>query len=546
MRNHPKRFPLPWLPWMLALVVLAALACGMLLMYHDEAAFYEPTVTLTTEGIPSSKQVQTATRRAGSEPAPLQARVWLDVCPNMVGFINGREGSIESTYRQLLASLKITTARSLDWYWFNNISVGSMTEVGFQDTSKYTDAGVSLSQAHGIGMVLENARLDRETPVVIFTDLESIYREDDYAASLREIQDKLQAQVFELGLCLRVDRYVSAYSGLLEVFGQSSHYVYYGESNTVTAGIPIVKTSAMYFHPQPRAFYVLTIGTAAQCEDIGARIADTYNVYCDGLRAPFDDPKMNLNSYIAHDTMRFYQHAPTQVAKLECTGSAGVHVANPGEGYQFEPIGDNGIVGFCFQRSVTKEGVTAIRLNIASAIELYGSPVAIACDKPVIASLQKLVLTPVPGPDPNNPDQYVECRGGRWARKDLVEAEAEKAALTVTMEAEPDGDYTLQITVDHSLICTGLYRVSIPIFYTPNVAAQSKAYQAQIDGWSLTTLQVEELYRLVSHDEAVPFSTMLKTLNIWDTVSAFNAAYGAVEPESRFQLADIVFEIRIE
>lgn len=307
---------MPWVPWLITLGILLLLALTMVYVYETDD-YYKYNMPLTTDGIPSARPAQTAARRTGSELIP-QARIWLDVCPNMVGFINGRKGSVESTYKQLLASLKITLARNLDWYWFNNISVGTMTEIGFQDTSKYTDAAVSLSKAHGIGMVLQNARVDAESPLIIFTDLESIYREEDIYDSLQALQALLQAQVFEQGLCLRIDRFVSAYSGLLEIYGVSPHYVYYGENDDFTPGIPIIETNAMYYHPQPRSFYVLTIGTASQCEAIGTCITTTYNIYCADLQAPFDDPKMNLGSYKEHDTYRFYRHSPTQVGKLEC------------------------------------------------------------------------------------------------------------------------------------------------------------------------------------------------------------------------------------
>lgn len=545
MKNGYNRGIKPWRPWLAVLGGLVIIAAIIIGVYTDDRNFQYTNETITTECFPSPTPVQTSFGIIGGGPA-LSAQVWLDVRPNMKGFINERGNSIKSTYLMLLKNLKITTNCTLEWHWFNNTAVGQVTEDGFQDLSKYEDPLVYPNKPHGIGMVLDNASLGKDIPTIIFTDLEGHYCQNYIGESALDLQNQLQQKVFEQGLSIRVDRYVSAYSGTLKILGNGPHSVYYGEDITTNNGIPVVQVGTMFFHPQPRAFYVLTIGTAAQCEEIGKALAKYYDECCLTLHALNDSLNNLRGAYIDHHVFRLYKHSAVQVARLVSDGSEGITVANPGEGYQSEPIGSNGVVGFSFVRSATKQGETLIRLNIPSQDYTQGASVPIKCNAPTISSLTRVDLATVNSPDPAHPELYLHQRGPLLALPYMADASDARPAFTLSLAQDKAEGFTLHITVDHRKILSNLYRIAIPVFYTPDVDAQRNCDIGIADALSISTQEYEALYSSIVKKQLVQTNDMLKTLNLWETIRAFYTAYSNVESATRFQLADILFDLRID
>lgn len=529
-----ERRPLIWLAT-LSLVLLGVVGG----MYASDGLFYSTQREAHTEGFPVAFPVTEA-------PVVTLGKldVWLDIKPDMVGFVaEPRSGCVPSAYKRMLLNLTgtlmdVVPTTGLRWHGFYGNELMTIREADVSESAVYAPQTSAVKESQGLLGVL--ATLTGDTPAVIFTDLNAIYSSE----SREELSTLLQS-LFDRGISLRVDRYLSAFGGKLAEYAASQQSVIYGMDSSEK--IPQVElTGADYYHHLPRPFFVLTLAPAAVCEEIAQTLKDYY------LETASQFEKLTCGANHSVDIYRnatSYSFTIRQVGALAYLNEAqtgGVVLAEASEGVRAESQGAKDVQGYTVERSLIDAGKIALTFRVTPAIAGLDSGFAIQWTQSPTLSLNLITENHETAFDEAESERYLQARGNRYVRlSSNALPNPEEMGVTATLEEEPSGACTVVITLDKRKINKGLYRVMIDLSAKPDVSANRAAVTYDVTGESIIPAEMQNVLRLVAKGTKLASNSFVRTLDLAVLMNTFRSAFEASENERTMATAEIIFDLRV-
>ncbi|HNW86890.1 MAG TPA: hypothetical protein PKJ47_08145 [Candidatus Limiplasma sp.] len=298
--------------------------------------------------------------------------VWVDTNPNMYGFVcSAMANCVPSAYSKLLLNMQANLkAYSLSteekYHFFSKSGQGTLSEsydIGTE--SYYQDVSAGYEDNNRLISLLEAQT--GETPALFFTDFET-YNTKQFQNDLKTVAQKL----FQQGKSLRLDAFLSAFSGKITNYAASNDNVYYGvygnhnkdAYQTEIEGLP-------YYHNLPRPFYVLTVGTEADCETLGQLLVNAYNSFYSNLPSIGCGGKHDIDDYQAHDAFTYDVKYPTQSALLIKDQNAGCSVGTIDSAIQPDNSGNESVYGYSATRVYENSSIQMLDAEKLPCIALW-------------------------------------------------------------------------------------------------------------------------------------------------------------------------------
>ena len=490
-----------------------------------------------------------------------QIAILAETDPSMAGFFTfplSRSNCVFSSYQKLLENLedelpKLSETQEMRYGLFNQSELKtdiSMTTLFEQST--YEKAATEAP--YGLLSALRQAEKN-DYPTLIFTDLENDNLQD------AQFHDVFRA-IFEKDKTVAILRLYSSFGGILYDYLETTADVAYGVENP-TPGQHRLNVTNQYTHRQPRAFYVLVVGTSAHCKEIEESLRSAYNeLYVENIHWECGGRNHDLNDYQCFEEIVFETVLPEAILRRSSEGgdiqilsSEGCTIAvdspwkNSHGVYQIEAL-----------RSLRSEDIITLQFVVHPALKSrWGLQFELKLP-PTTAEFQvdKLIET----------RKRVADQQGIETKKNLLLARGDRVVeleLQKNLTPKPEGLAAVQsVNGDHtsidvafrvnlSIVEAGLYRLRIPIEVLRDHSADKGALpMAGTDIWGFTSMA--ELAAVTKHIEdlnkidafSAEDSPAIKTLNIGAFLKQANDAYLETESQRALNVAEVIFDLEIK
>ena len=471
--------------------------------------------------------------------------VWVDTNPNMYGFVYSSVANcIPSAYSKLLLNMQVNLkAYSLSteeqYHFFSKSGQGTLSEsydIGTE--SYYQDVSAGYEDNNRLISLLEAQTGD--TPALFFTDFET-YNTKQFQNDLKTVAQKL----FQQGISLRMDAFLSAYSGKIINYAASNDNFYYGvygnhnkdAYQTEIAGLP-------YYHNLPRPFYVLTVGTEADCETLGQLLVNAYNSFYSNLPSIDCGGDHDIDDYQAHDVFTYTVKYPTQNALLLKDQNAGCSVGAVDSAIKPDNSGNESVYGFAVSQS---EQTAEIPFVLSPQIRGIGQTFMLTVVDPLQMQISKVIQSNVYGMDTKNVEQYLEARGNRYIKLTLEPQNTGISGFSAAYKIQSNMD--IQITLRANLLqcAKGLYRIRIPVTCAPDITKNSSQADSNAQAnWSQTRQNADYAIRRIRSSRKLSTNVFAKTIDFDRIISSLHNAYVEAESTRTFPVGEIEFDLRIQ
>ena len=544
-KDHNKfRKGKPWY-FMVGIALLAGAILGILYLIDDP--FYVSQKKQNTAAFPVA-----FTQPEDDATTRTNINVWVDTSANMQGFIDlPRVGCIFSAYKMLLMDMervlgRVSNSTYATPYQFKQGQSAKTTFSSLTDKNTYGTA-ISLDQNKQELLValMQIAKDTTASPAIIFTDLEGSY-DEDYQAKLKEAMQTL----FEQGRSLRVDRFLSAYSGLISHYANRDLDVYYGREGDGRDGVFQVKVPVDSNHNQPRAFFMLTIASVDECTKIGDAVSSAYeSYYQDPPQIKCGGHNHKLLNFKAHDTFSYNVIEHKTPVYLEAQEESGVTTALLGEGLSPEaadmPKAD-GVAGYSMLKQDYAVGTTDITFAVKPNIAGFGTAYAMQWVKPLKMEMYGITENHTKEYDITKDAQYLTARGDRYIKLTLDPLPADFEGFSIAPVGKPAQVSTVRFSIDRRLIAKGLYRINVPLTCKIDTYANLNKISYDEDLWIASADDIEEAARLIPQNGMVYSGVFSRTVKLNSFTSVIRDAYNTAEAADVLPVAQITFDLRVQ
>ncbi len=509
-------------------------------LYYTDSIHYVSQEKTHTRGFP------VAFASDAQQGVTLQRiNAWADVSVNMLGFVDmARTNCIASIYRDLMQTLPTRLDQRIPpkvtWQVFSNGYSGPVEGSDPSILINYSSREVDYSKPQGILPAL--AKVEENVPTMIFTDLEGVY----YGKYHEELSQQLKA-LFDKGYSIRIDRLISAFSGRISNYADTGMSFIYGTTKNVTNKVPNIDIRYTGNHHQPRPFYLITIGTAAQCKEIGDTIAQyAQSFYTDQNMPDRTAHAKDEKLYKMHEVFSYEVVLPQSIATLTEEETTNIVSQTLTSDIVIDPAGAQDVQGYTMTRAWDKNDTAKIRFTVTPDISKLGDNYSMLWETPVITEILHFIETRTKVYRPEASEKYLTARGPRYLALQFVPVGSDFDAFVIQVEGEISQQSTLLFTINRQKIVEGLYRVTIPIFAKPNTQVNVPATKELAKKHTRTKDEAEELVRKIGLEVRFSETPMLKTFNLESFEGAIRSAFVEAEENRVIQIGQITFDLRVE
>lgn len=479
--------------------------------------------------------------------------VFVETEASMRGFIDPRKrtGCMPQAYRDMLLALDETvkplgTDVRCAYYAFNKAWQGESTRQALLDTGTYS-AGTEESRARMQNISELNAALQNVDPsalTMIFTDLEGGSPETDEA--LRS----LAAQCFSAGNAMVIQRFYSAFGGVLYNYGGTGLNVGYGVEDRVGGIANAVVDGQPYYHLMPRAFYIILIGPGDECEILRQRL---YTLY-EALNAGYQDTALACGGshdkalYHGYDEVRYDIIRPERTLRafgdglsLGQTQGAVLDADSPWA------KDTHSVHQFTLDKSAGLK-TASIPFTLAPALKGFGQSYFAVSEEPIL-NLYKVTQEDAElsvGEDgliQPKPLDFLLGRGFKGKRMVLAPYQKASGVFTVTRPMVSGETVSSALNVDLFNCEPGLYRAVIQINLRPNVSDNAQTVEPKKAAWSVTPGDYPNLATTRWTGESNPY---VRTADAARKLNVLWQAYNASEAEVSFRVANVTIDLKVQ
>ncbi len=525
----------PYRPWaafaVIALLFLSWLAAGIyadLSQTNEELNMnaFEPYVLEAVEaGVFTQKKVN----------------VFVETDASMRGFLDEtrRQGCVPHSYKEMLTSLEETvkplgTDVRTAYYGFSKEWQGSMAKSALLNQETYQPLTEQAQARSGYidELATALANVEKGSLTMIFTDLES------GGGSQEDQILELTQGIFEAGDAIIVQRFISAYGGMIYDYGGLSTDIAYGSDEkggsktAVIAGVP-------YFHRLPRAFYVILIGDGDECEILRQQLCAFY----DGLKIKHMDETTTCNakhdylSYWAYDEVRY--EVLRSRAVLCAAGDISFLQTQRAALLANSPWAQTHGV---YEYLVQKGNEAQIPFSFTPKVDGFGQSYFGVCETPrmsvykVAGEKAKMALDEKADVQ-MKPKDFLLGRGLNGTKLTLIQ---HPAGGVFTAAANVEGNKVAgALNIDTLNAEKGLYRVVLGLWLKPTVGDNANTLKIDKADWSV---QIQAISAAGWTVESNPF---IKTIGVQQKLETILRAYKLSEADVSYPVANVTIDVRI-
>lgn len=574
--NVPRKQQRPL--WLMLGVIILALVLGLIAFVPD-GMHYHTQESTHTKGFPVQKAA------IAQVPASLQRiHAWADVSENMLGFVELPKGNcIASLYRDMLQNLPAlldgtNAAPIVDWQLFSHAYSEALENGSPTDTSLYIARSKMARSPQGILPALR--AVSPGVPTVIFTDLEQS-QTSDYLSALQQAAKAL----FDQGYTVRIDRFISAFGGVISNYAGQGGSFLYGKEQRGQTNLKQVQVWKTGNHHQPRPFFVITIGSALQCETIGNALAasmqrfytdehvrdrgshenldlalyQTHNVFLLEVPLPLSLATLTLATRTSEPTASITPSALPTVAASGTASAAPSAAPSPQPGVELptgitslplssaiakQPQGAQGVQGYVLDRASAGAQAT-IRFSVSPAVARLGKDYRMLWD-PFAATYETVTQTPTRQYDPAQDALFLQARGPRYLKMGLATLPPENQSFSFQASGEPGAASTVDFTIATRNVPTGLYRINLLLKAKPNVAVNRLPYGQNVDTFSATADQALAIITQINKAKEFSTAPLLQTFGLDNLERSIRRAFIESEEGRTVLLGQISFDLRVQ
>lgn len=531
----------PMLALLLLSILLLTLFGGWAFLYYTDSFHYESQEKTHTRGFPvafaSDAQQNTTLQRINA---------WADVRGNMKGFVDmAKTNCVASLYRDLMQTLPERLDQSIPpkvtWQVFSKGYSGAVEGKDPSELMNYNDRTFGYTKPQGILPAL--LKVEEGVPTIIFTDLEDVFDSKYY--------DELSQQMkvlFDQGYSVRIDRLISAFSGKISNYANASKSFLYGTAIGATEKVPHIRTDTNVYHHQPRPFYMITVGTAAQCKLIGETIVQYAKGFITDENTPDRSNHINKDEklYQMNEVFSYEVVLPQSIATLTEEEKTNIVSQTLTSDIVIDPAGAQDVQGYTMTRAWDKNGTAKIRFTVTPDISKLGPNYSMLWETPVITEILHLIETRTKVYRPEASEKYLTARGSRYLALQFVPVGSDFEAFVIQVEGEISQQSTLLFTINRQKIIEGLYRVTIPIFAKPNAQVNMPATKQLAEKHNRKLSEGKKFADEFTTKKNYSNTIMLKTLDLVTFEGAIRSAFVEAEENRVIQIGQITFDLRVE
>ena len=532
-----KRRARPFRLWGIVFLLVCVAGFGL---YLPDGLHYQTQESTHTQGLPVSE---------ASVPAVATSlqhiNAWADVSENMLGFVAlPRATCIPSLYRDMLQNLPAlldgqSAAPMVDWHIFSNSYSEALENGSPADAQYYVNRQRSRVTTTGILPALQSVA--EGVPTVIFTDLEQSPTTD----YLSDVQQAMKA-LFDQGYTVRIDRFISAFGGKISNFAGQGGVFLYGQEQREKKSIPQVQIWKTGNHHQPRPFFVITVGSALQCQSVGealaARLQDFYTA--ETVQDMNSHRDLDLPLYQVHNVFLLEVPLPLSLPTLRTSEAAGVTSLPLSAAITRQAAGAPGVQGYALDREAAG-GEAGIRFTLTPAIARLGKDYQMLWDQQSL-TCQIVGTTPTRVFDQAQATLYLQARGPRYLKMALAPFQSENNAFVFKSNSAPANPVEIDFTIATTNLPKGLYRIDLRLYAKPNVSLNRLPYGQNVSQYAFTKDEALAIATQIAKGREFATAPLLRTYGLIALEQAIRRAFTEAEETRTVLMGQIAFDLRVQ
>ena len=351
---------------------------------------------------------------------------------------------------------------------------------------------------------------------------------------------------------MRIDRFISAFGGELTDYANTKSDIFYGQEHKKADDPNQVTGLIKDNHHQPRAFFVLTIGTATQCEQIGTLLTTTYVdlnrshqlTSCAGFLN--DSQHDVVKDFSGHAEFSFNITVPNNTARLELSEQYGVTTYGLSNDIVREAAGAENIQGYTVTKGSNSNSSTIITFQVEPQIPGLGSVFSMLMNNPLNIQIKRINQVHAASGDKTVSPQYLVARGNRRVKLLINPMADGYEGFSAGINSIGTQSILVDFMIDLEKTDKGLYRVSIPLVAQPDVNANQTSYESISRNYSTNIDECNDAINQVNHGEKITTNVFAKTFGFYEFMKAVRDANLMAEEDRTLLIAQIVFDLRIQ